>query len=38
MGLIPLGYPAQGRWAQPKRLPVEEVVHWNHWGAARHPG
>jgi nitroreductase len=35
MGLIPLGYPAKGRWAQPKRLPVEEVTHWNGWGAAR---
>jgi len=32
MGLIPLGYPAQGRWAQPKRRPVEEVVHWGNWG------
>jgi nitroreductase len=35
MGLIPLGYPAKGRWAQPKRLPVEEVTHWNGWGASR---
>jgi nitroreductase len=35
MALIPMGYPAQGRWAQPRRLPVEEVVHWNQWGAAR---
>ena len=25
MGLLPLGYPARGRWAQPKRRPVEEV-------------
>ena len=33
MALIPMGYPAQGRWAEPKRLPVEEVVHWNRWGA-----
>ena len=32
MALIPLGYPAQGRWAEPKRRPVEEVVHWNRWG------
>ena len=31
MGLIPLGYPAQGRWAEPKRRPVEEVVHWGQW-------
>jgi len=32
MALIPMGYPAQGRWAEPKRRPVEEVVHWNRWG------
>lgn len=32
MALIPLGYPARGRWAQPKRRPVEEVVHWGRWG------
>lgn len=35
MALIPMGYPSQGRWAEPKRLPVEEVVHWGHWGATR---
>ena len=35
MGLLPLGYPARGRWAQPKRRPVEEVTHWNQWGATR---
>lgn len=35
MALVPMGYPAQGRWAQPRRRPVEEVVHWNRWGAAR---
>jgi nitroreductase len=35
MALIPMGYPAQGRWAQPRRRPVEEVVHWNQWGATR---
>jgi len=33
MGLIPLGYPARGRWAQPKRRPVDEVTHWGRWGA-----
>ena len=33
MALIPMGYPASGRWAQPRRRPVEDVVHWNHWGA-----
>lgn len=35
MALIPMGYPARGRWAQPRRRPVEEVVHWNRWGARR---
>jgi len=35
MALIPMGYPAKGRWAQPRRLPVEEVVHWDRWGATR---
>ncbi len=35
MALIPMGYPARGRWAEPVRRPVEEVVHWNHWGSAR---
>jgi nitroreductase len=35
MALIPMGYPARGRWAEPKRRPVEEVVHWGTWGAKR---
>ncbi len=35
MGLIPLGYPARGRWAQPKRRPVAEVTHWGGWGLHR---
>lgn len=35
MALIPMGYPAQGRWAQPRRRPVEEVAHWNRWGTTR---
>jgi nitroreductase len=35
MGLIPLGYPARGRWAQPKRRPVDEVTHWEQWGEQR---
>ncbi|WP_250003508.1 nitroreductase family protein [Actinoplanes sp. M2I2] len=26
MALVPLGYPARGRWAQPKRRPLDEVV------------
>jgi nitroreductase len=38
MGLIPLGYPARGRWAQPKRRPVEDVVHWDTWGTSRSRG
>ncbi len=29
MALIPLGYPAKGRWAQPRRRPLEEVVHFD---------
>ena len=33
MALIPLGYPERGRWAQPKRRPVEDVAHLNRWGA-----
>jgi len=35
MALIPMGYPAKGRWAEPKRLPVDQVVHWNRWDAVR---
>jgi nitroreductase len=35
MGLVPLGYPARGRWSQPRRRPVEEVVHWERWGETR---
>ena len=35
MALLPLGYPARGRWAQPKRQPIEQVVHWNRWGAVK---
>ena len=38
MGLLPLGYPARGHWSQPKRRPVEEVTHWNRWGATRERG
>ena len=29
MALIPLGYPSRGRWAQPKRRPLDEVVHFD---------
>jgi len=35
MALIPLGYPSRGRWAEPKRRPVDEVVHFDGWGNQR---
>ena len=35
MALIPLGYPAKGRWSQPVRRPLDEVVHWDHWDQER---
>ncbi|GEL23655.1 putative oxidoreductase [Pseudonocardia sulfidoxydans NBRC 16205] len=35
VGIVPLGYPARGRWSAPRRRPVAEVVHWGRWGAAR---
>lgn len=35
MALIPLGYPERGRWAQPKRRPLAEVVHWDRFGNQR---
>jgi nitroreductase len=38
MALVPLGYPARGRWAEPRRRPVGEVTHWNRWGDQRDPG
>jgi nitroreductase len=38
MGLVPLGYPARGRWATPRRQPVEQVVHWERWGTTRDRG
>ncbi|GAA2871576.1 oxidoreductase [Actinoplanes cyaneus] len=33
MALIPLGYPSKGRWAQPKRRPLEEVVFYDRYQA-----
>lgn len=33
MALIPLGYPSKGRWAQPKRRPLDEVVHYDRYQA-----
>ncbi len=38
MALIPMGYPARGRWKEPARAPLAEVVHWNRWGNARERG
>ena len=40
MGLIPLGYPYKGRWAQPKRHLVEKVTYWDSWDSqkTRTPG
>jgi nitroreductase len=35
MALVPLGYPSRGRWAQPKRRPLDEVVHWDGWDRTR---
>jgi len=32
MALVPLGYPSRGRWAEPKRKPLREVVHFNRFG------
>jgi len=34
MALIPLGYPAKGRWAQPKRRPLDEVVFFERYRTA----
>ena len=38
MALIPMGYPVRGRWKEPSRAPLPEVVHWNRWGNARERG
>ena len=35
MALLPLGYPCRGRWAEPRRQPLQDVVHWNQWGNSR---
>jgi nitroreductase len=34
MALIPLGYPDRGRWSQPKRRPLDEVVFWDRYSQA----
>jgi nitroreductase len=33
MALIPLGYPERGRWSEPKRRPLDEVVFWDRYTA-----
>jgi hypothetical protein len=38
MALIPLGYPVRGRWKQPSRITLPEVVHWDRWGTRRERG
>ena len=35
MAVLPLGYPARGSFSQPRRRPVEEVVHWDRWEGRR---
>jgi hypothetical protein len=34
MALVPLGYPSRGRWAEPKRRPLEEVVFHDRFSAS----
>ena len=34
MALVPLGYPERGRWSEPVRRPLDQVVHWNRWSEA----
>lgn len=34
MALIPIGHPAKGRWSQPKRRPLEEVVFYDRYSGA----
>ncbi len=33
MALVPLGHPNRGRWAQPKRRPLDEVVFFERYTA-----
>ncbi|KUL22274.1 nitroreductase family protein [Actinoplanes awajinensis] len=33
MAIVPLGYPSQGRWAQPKRRPLDEVIFFDRYQA-----
>lgn len=32
VAIVPLGYPIRGRFSQPRRMPVEQVVHFDTWG------
>jgi nitroreductase len=36
MAMIPLGWP-KGKFGAGPRKPVEEVTHWDSWGAKREP-
>ncbi len=36
--IVPLGYPVRGRFSQPKRMPLERVVHEERWGATGEGG
>jgi nitroreductase len=33
MALVPLGYPSKGRWAEPKRRPLDEVLFFDKYQA-----
>ncbi len=33
IAIVPLGYPIRGRFSQPSRMPVEQVVHFDTWGS-----
>jgi nitroreductase len=35
MALIPMGSPDGGRWSEPRRRPIADVVHWDAFGARR---
>jgi nitroreductase len=35
MALIPLGYPSRGKWAQPKRRPLDEVVFYDRYSSEK---
>jgi nitroreductase len=35
MALVPLGYPSRGKWAQPKRRPLDEVVFYDRYSSEK---